>query len=152
MSRQYPSHPLPAALAIVIRDGKALLVRRGSEPNRGIWGFPGGLIEVGESPAQAAIRELFEETGITASPGPVIDVFDSITLDPDGGVIYHFLLVAVLCRWEAGDGKAGDDAHDLGWYAADGLADITCAPDLARVFENATNVTKGEYPLLGTGI
>lgn len=152
MSRQYPSHPLPAALAIVIRDGKALLVRRGTEPNLGIWGFPGGLIEVGESPAQAALRELAEETGIAASPGPVIEIFDSITRDPDGGVIYHFILVAVLCRWESGDGEAGDDAHELGWYAADQLADMPCAPDLARVLEKATIVTKGKYPLLGTGI
>lgn len=140
MSRQYPSHPLPGALAVVLRGGKALLVRRGTEPNRGIWGFPGGLIEVGESPAQAAIRELAEETGITAEAGPVIDIFDSVTRDPEGRVIYHFLLVAVLCRWVAGDGEAGDDAHEVGWFSPDELGDRPCAPQLAGLMRIAAQM------------
>lgn len=144
MNRQYPSHPLPGALAVVTRGGKALLVRRGTEPNLGIWGFPGGLIEIGESPAQAAIRELAEETGITAEPGPVLEIFDAVTRDPDGRVIYHFLLVAVLCRWVTGEGIAGDDAAEIGWFSPGQLAGMPCAPNLLRLMEAALQAAQSE--------
>ena len=64
--RQYPTHPLPGIITIILRHGKFLLVQRAREPDQGKWACPGGLIEVGETAAQAALRELAEETGIIA--------------------------------------------------------------------------------------
>lgn len=133
MTREYPTHPLPAVLAVVRRGGRVLLVQRGREPNKGVWGFPGGLIEVGETVGEAAARELHEETGVTAEPGAVLDTFDAVTRDGDGRVRYHFLLVAVLCRWVAGEPVAADDAADTGWFGPEDLPARPCAPELARL-------------------
>ena len=102
MPRQYPAAPLPGVLALVVRDGRVLMVQRAHEPDRGKWGFPGGLIELGETVAAAALRELREETGLSAEAGGIIDVFDVITPDEDGRVRYHFVLNVVVCPgWRA---------------------------------------------------
>ena len=135
MPRQYPTHPLPGVLALVVRDGRALMVLRARDPDRGKWGFPGGLIEVGETVAAAALRELDEETGVSAEAGGVIDVFDVITRDAEDRVRYHFVLNVVVCRWLAGDGAAGDDAAAVGWF---GLAEIddpalACSSNVGRL-------------------
>lgn len=116
MSRDYPTHPLPAVLAAIVRDGRLALVQRDKEAPPRRWGLPGGLIELGESPAQAAMRELAEETGIHASAGPIIDVFDQVSHDDGGRVRNHFLILVVECRWLAGDGAAASDAAAFGWF------------------------------------
>lgn len=144
MSREYPRHPLPGVLAVVVRDARVLLVRRGNEPNLGLWGLPGGLMEGGETMAEAALRELREETGVVAEAGPVLDVFDALTRDGDGRARHHYVLVAVMCRWLAGDGEAGDDAAEVGWFAPADLAGMPCVPDLARVVAAAI-----AHPFLG---
>jgi len=135
--REYPAHPLPGVLAMVVKDGKVLLVERGRDPDRGKWGFPGGLVETGETAAEAAIRELREETGVAAEPGPVLDVFDVITHDEAGRVRYHFLLSAVLCRWVSGDGVAADDAEKVGWFTPEETRALPVSRNLPRLIEAA---------------
>ncbi len=135
MPRQYPAHPLPGVLALVVRDRRVLMVLRAKEPDKGKWGFPGGLIEIGETTAEAARRELREETGLVADAGRVIDVFDVITRDPEGRVRYHFVLNVVQCHWRSGEAVAGDDAAEVGWY---GLAEIDdpglpCSSNVGRL-------------------
>ena len=78
-----------------------LLVKRKYEPLAGQWSLPGGAVEVGETLEACLIREMFEETGLRVSVGPVIEVFDRITHDEDGRVMYHFVLVDYLC-WPTG--------------------------------------------------
>lgn len=133
MSREYPSHPLPGVLAVVAHRGRVLLVRRGREPNKGLWGFPGGLIELGETAAQAALRELAEETGIAAEAGGVLEVLDTISRDGVGVVRYHFLLVAVACRWIGGTPHPADDADAAGWFGPDEIAALPRVPQLTRL-------------------
>lgn len=123
MSRSYPDHPLPGVLALLERDDTLLLVLRAHEPDRGKWGFPGGLIELGETVAEAALRELQEETGLIAEAGPVIDVFDVIDRDEAGRVRYHFVLNVVRCHWRGGEAVAGDDAAAIGWFDRADLRD-----------------------------
>ncbi|CCG40284.1 NUDIX hydrolase [Magnetospirillum molischianum] len=115
MSRSYPDHPLPGVLALLERDGRFLMVLRAHEPDRGKWGFPGGLIELGETVIDAALRELREETGLVATAGPVIDVFDVIDRNEAGRVRYHFVLNVVRCSWQGGEAVAGDDAAAIAW-------------------------------------
>lgn len=133
--REYPAHPLPGVLAMVVRDGRVLLVQRGQEPDRGKWGFPGGLVELGETAADAALRELAEETGIAAEAGPVLDVFDVITRDASGRVRFHYLLAAVACRWLDGEGAAADDAAAVGWFTPAEIAALPASGHLARLVD-----------------
>src|SRR5919198_4307082 len=90
--RRYPERPIVGVLAVVLRGDRVLVVRRANPPMSGRWGFPGGVLELGETVAQGAMRELFEETGIVANAAGVLDVHDAITRDADGRVQFHYLL------------------------------------------------------------
>ncbi|SDE25169.1 NUDIX hydrolase [Ruegeria marina] len=107
--------PLIGALAVVIHDDHVLLAQRGKDPGRGLWGFPGGHVEWGETVRDAAVRELFEETGILARPQRYLTHFDLIRRDDAGETLAHYLLVSVLCRYVDGAPRAGDDAMDARW-------------------------------------
>lgn len=133
MSRDYPAHPLPAVLAMVARAGRVLLVRRDKPPGPDKWGFPGGLMELGETVAEAAQRELQEETGITAAPGAVAEVLTIITRDESGRIKNHYVAMAVPLTWLAGEAVAASDACEAGWFTLDDIATMPCHPDLARL-------------------
>lgn len=105
-----PGFPRLAALAVVLHQDRVLLVRRRNPPDAGLWGFPGGHVEPGETALAAAARELAEETGVTATPLRYLDNVDVIARDADGVLQHHFLLAAVICRYCAGVPQAGDDA------------------------------------------
>ncbi len=132
-SRDYPAHPLCAALALVVRDGKVLLVRRGKLSHPDKWGFPGGLIELGESIFDAALRELAEETGVTAHPLVVEDAIPVIVHDLDGRVKSHFVLVAVRCLWEKGDASPASDVAETGWFTLAQIAAMDCHPQVDQL-------------------
>src|ERR1700704_2496647 len=107
-ARRYPERPIIAVLAVVVRgagpDTRALIVQRAQQPNAGRWGFPGGVLELGETVADGAMRELFEETQIVAKPAGWLDVHDAISRDSEGKVQFHYTLIAVRAAWQAGEG------------------------------------------------
>ena len=111
--------PRLAALAVLIKGGRVLLVQRKNPPDAGLWGFPGGHVEPGETALDAAARELAEETGVIAAPLVYLDNIDVILRDPDGGLRFHFLLAAVLCDHISGDPVAADDALAADWIAVE---------------------------------
>jgi len=96
-------------------DARALIVQRAQQPNQGRWGFPGGVLELGETVAAGAMRELREETGIAAEPAGILDVHDAIHRDTEGRVQFHYTLIAVRGIWRAGEGEAADDAAACAW-------------------------------------
>lgn len=118
------SAPVAAVLAVVAREGRVLLVRRAKNPDRGLWGFPGGRIEPGETTKAAAVRELREETGVDASAGDVLTTVDVIDRSDDGELRHHFVLVAVRCRWLSGEGRADDDALEARWFTLEEIRSI----------------------------
>lgn len=142
-----PVRPTLGAIAVVCRliDGApaVALVQRGKAPNKGFWGFPGGHVEMGETAAEAAVRELAEETGLTARPLCHLRNVDVILRAPngelqdgevqDGQVQAHYLLVATLCALEEGSRSEGETAPAL--RAADDAADAAWVPiaDLAAM-------------------
>jgi 8-oxo-dGTP diphosphatase len=130
--------PIPAVLAVVLRDGEVVLVRRANPPDAGLWGFPGGKIEFGERVEDAAIRELAEETGIAAEPQGVITVVDAI--EPALGL--HYVLVAVLCRWVSGEPIADDDALEARWFDIGqlGSSDIVMSDGVVEVADLARSL------------
>ncbi|MBS9475858.1 NUDIX hydrolase [Ancylobacter radicis] len=119
-----PLRPVPAVLALVVRDGQVLLVRRANPPDQGLWGFPGGRMEMGESHLEAALRELNEETGLIADEPRLVTVLDFIEHDDTGALAHHFAMIAVLCRWQAGEAVAADDALEARWFDRAAIAGL----------------------------
>jgi ADP-ribose pyrophosphatase YjhB (NUDIX family) len=119
MAREYPAHPVVGVGAVIVRDGRALLVRRGHEPRKGEWSLPGGLLHLGESLADAVRREVREETGLEIELGPIIETFDRVHRDDEGRIRYHFVIIDFVCWSHSGDAVAGSDAEAVAWVTAD---------------------------------
>jgi predicted hydrolase (HD superfamily) len=128
--------------AVIVDRGRVVLVKRGSEPLLGEWSLPGGAVELGETLEASVAREIREETGLDVDVGPVIDVFDRITLDDERRVQFHYVLVDYVCRPVGGTLLPGSDVVDavlvdpaeLGPYhlADKAMAVIARALELAR--------------------
>ena len=119
MAREYPAHPVVGVGAVVVRDGKALIIKRAHEPRKGEWSLPGGLLELGESLQDAARREIKEETSLDIDVGPVIETFDRVHRDEQGRIRYHFVIVDFVCWANGGEAAAGSDAEAVAWVTAD---------------------------------
>jgi 8-oxo-dGTP diphosphatase len=98
--------------AVIVHEGRVLLVKRRYEPLAGRWSLPGGGVELGETLEASVAREMLEETGLEVEVGPVIEVFDRISRDDDGRVRYHYVLVDYLCWPIGGHLRAGSDVED----------------------------------------
>lgn len=119
MSRQYPERPVVGVGAVIVEDGRVVLIRRRFEPLAGQWSLPGGTLELGETLEAGVAREMAEETGLVVEVGPVVEVFDRIMLDDTRRVRYHFVLVDYLCWPLGGELRAGSDV-DAAVFAAPG--------------------------------
>lgn len=127
--------PQPASSAIVRRGDRLLLVRRINPPSKDMFAFPGGRGEPGETPAETALRELLEETGIEASHPQLFTTYDLPSRDAEGRLTSHFLLSVFLVEAdEQAAVIAADDAADAGWFT---LAEIRRLPAPESVVECA---------------
>jgi len=107
--------------AVVFKDDKVLLVRRGRAPAMGLWAIPGGSMELGETLQAAAEREIFEETGITIRAGAPVFTFDVIERDDAGRIRFHYVIVDMLADYIGGALRCGDDAVEARWVSAHAL-------------------------------
>jgi 8-oxo-dGTP diphosphatase len=110
-----PMTPVPAVGVVCLKGDQVLLIRRGRAPRLGEWSLPGGRIEPGERAVDAALRELREETGVSARILGLVDVVDG--LFPEVG--RHYVLVDFVAEWIAGAPVAGDDAAAAAFMSAD---------------------------------
>ena len=135
MKREYPETPI-VAVGVVIHEGdRIVLIRRDKEPSRGLWTFPGGAVELGESLQDAARREALEETGLRVKVGEVATVIDNMVHDEKGRVQYHYVIVDYVARPVGGTLRPGTDARDACWASLSDLdtLDVTeKAGQLAR--------------------
>ena len=137
MKRDYPQQPLVGVGAVIVERGRVVVVRRATEPLKGEWSIPGGMLELGESVAAAAAREAREETGLVVEPGEVLGVFDRILPDSAGKIRYHYVLIDLLCRRVSGELRAGGDAAEARWLTAEELRDFPVAEPAAGVLRKA---------------
>jgi len=106
--------------AVVVHEGRVLLIRRGKEPLRGRWVVPGGTVEAGETLQDALVREIQEETGLVVRPREIVAVFDRIERD-GGGVRYHYVIIDYLCDYVSGTPVASSDAEAVAFVSPDDL-------------------------------
>ncbi len=118
--------------AVLVHEGKVLLIRRGKEPLRGRWVVPGGTVELGETLREALVREVEEETGLTVEPRALLAVFDRIDRE-DGEVRYHCVIVDYLCSYVAGALRAGSDAEAVAFAAAEELPAYDLPPKALEI-------------------
>jgi 8-oxo-dGTP diphosphatase len=142
MKRQYPDSPLVGVGAIIIDKGRVLLVKRGHPPLAGEWSIPGGVLELGETLREAAIRETREETCLTIETAGLLGVYDRVLRDDRGGTLYHFVLIDFLCRRVAGKAQAGDDADEVRWFTPAEAAELALAEDTAQVIRQGFEKAK----------
>jgi ADP-ribose pyrophosphatase YjhB (NUDIX family) len=114
MQREFPLAPLVGVGAVVVDGGRVLLVRRGSEPLRGQWSLPGGLLELGEAITDGVVREVREETGLIVKPLELIELLDRIHREGER-VRYHYVIADYLCRVVGGHLQAASDADAAKW-------------------------------------
>src|SRR5882724_11702604 len=107
MPREYPDNPLVGVGAVIVRDNRVLLIRRGQAPLLGEWSLPGGVLECGETLREAVAREVREETGLVVETSEMLDVYERLIRSDEGRVRYHYVLIDFLCRPTGGDLKAG---------------------------------------------
>jgi len=135
--RRYPPRPVVGVGAVIVDDGRVVLIKRKYEPLAGQWSLPGGTLEIGESLEAGVAREMREETGLEVAVGPVVDVFDRILLDTDGRVRYHFVLIDYLCRPIGGSLVAGSDVADAVLADPAALAPFRLTPKAISVIDRA---------------
>ena len=126
-SRSYPSQPIPAVGAFIIRDGKILLIRRAYEPCAGKWSVPGGTIKLGETTIDALRREVFEELGVKLKSIKLLDIYDYISRDENGRIKYHYLIIDFLVNLESFEITPSSEILEYRFFTRDealGLADL----------------------------
>ena len=154
MSREYPERPVVGVGGVVIEAGRALLIRRGSDPLRGQWSIPGGTLELGESLETGVIRELKEETGLTVRIVEMIEVFERIYGDEADAAgreprdsasaaatkkrpRYHYVIIDYLCERLDGDAVAGSDVTDVAYATEDEFVRYGLTETATRILRKA---------------
>jgi ADP-ribose pyrophosphatase YjhB (NUDIX family) len=136
--RAYPSRPFLAVSAAIWRDGRILLARRARAPGRDLFSLPGGVVETGETLAEAVTREVLEETGLIVEPVRLAGYRDAIVRDADGRVERHFVILAFACRWRAGEPTASDEVSEARWVAPEDVANYATTAGIADIIALAT--------------
>jgi mutator protein MutT len=136
VKRLYPDQPIVGIGAVIIREGKIVLIKRGNEPAKGKWSIPGGHVELGETPEQAVIRETREETGLEVENPRLIDVVSNVDLDEEGKIKYHYVIIEYFVHVKNGTAQATSDAAELIWVPFDEVDDYNLTRSFRLFFRN----------------
>jgi ADP-ribose pyrophosphatase YjhB (NUDIX family) len=142
VAREYPEHPVVGVGGVVVRNGRALIVKRAHEPRKGEWSLPGGLLELGESLQDAVRREIKEETMLDVAVGPILETFDRVHRDERGRIRYHFVIVDFVCWPESGEAMPGSDADAVAWVSLKEIDDYRVNAHAKAVIEKGLGVVR----------
>jgi 8-oxo-dGTP diphosphatase len=137
MSRLYPNQPIAAASIAVFRSGRVLLARRTSGPADALYSLPGGVVEIGETLAAAALRELREETGVIARIAGFNTHIEVIERDAELRIRHHFIIASFAGIWIDGDGETGPEASDIVWADPFAFGGLPVTANLADILSKA---------------
>jgi 8-oxo-dGTP diphosphatase len=147
--RKYPDRPYVGIGAVIVHEGRVVLVKRRFEPLAGQWSIPGGAVETGEPLEACVAREMAEETGFAVEVGPVVEVLDRITRDADGRVLYHFVLIDYLCWPIGGELRAGSDVAEAVLVEPSELGQYELTEKATSVIERALEMARDMPPPVG---
>ena len=133
MKREYPETPLVGMGAVILDQGRVVLVKRKFPPLAGEWSIPGGRLKIGETQREGVVREAREETGLTVDPVELLGVYDRLLRDDAGRILYHYVLIDFLCRRLTGELQAGGDADDARWFCQEEIEKLSLLADTAQV-------------------
>ena len=133
--REYPDRPIVGVGAVVMKDGKVLLVKRGIDPNKGMWAIPGGSLKLGETLQEGAEREIKEETAITIKAKEPVYSFDFFERDGDGRVRFHYVIVDMIADYVGGEAHGGDDALEARWVSQGELKDMEVSKNTLKIID-----------------
>lgn len=142
MKRDYPDRPIVGVGAVIVDNHRALVVRRATEPLKGQWSIPGGMLELGEKLREGVAREVKEETSLDVEVGDVLDVFDSIFPDADGLPEYHYVLIDFLCKPTGGELHASSDVDAAKWVTSEELDQLHMKPVTIAVIRKGLEASK----------
>jgi 8-oxo-dGTP diphosphatase len=153
--REFPERPIVGVGGVVIENGRALLIRRGTEPLKGQWSIPGGTLELGETLSEGVVRELKEETWLEVRVLDMIEVFERInfgrgadetwtTAEERRRPRFHFVIVDYLCERISGAPVAGGDVTDVAWAGEEELEKYGLTPTATRVILKAFSMARGK--------
>ena len=131
--RMYPDRPYLAVSAAIIRDGRVLVARRARGPALGIWTMPGGVVEAGETLAEALVREIAEETAMIVEPVALAGHREVVVRDGDGRASRHFVILCFASRWIAGEPKLNEELSNARWLKLEELASLKTTEGLAEI-------------------
>ncbi len=119
--------------AVVVHEGRILLVRRGGPPRAGMWTVPGGKPAFGESLQEAAEREVREETGVIVAAGTPLQTFELQEADERGETAWHYVIVNLQADYLDGEPVAASDAADAAWCTPEGVAELALDSEMRRL-------------------
>ena len=131
--RSYPDRPFLAVSAVIVRDGRVLIVRRARAPAKQIYTLPGGVVEAGETLPEAVRREIREETGLEIEPVALAGHREFILRDDDKRVSRHFVILSFASRWIAGEPVLNDELDEARWIDPSELTGLTTTEGLAEI-------------------
>lgn len=144
MSADPPPSPVVGVGVVCFRgEEDVLLIRRGRPPRAGEWSLPGGRLHWGEALADAALRELREETGVEAELSALLEVVDGVFRGDSGEVEHHYVLIDYLAEWICGEPRAGDDAAEAQFFPLDQAISLVSWAETRRVLEKGGVLRRG---------
>ena len=136
-AKRYDGWPRVGASAAIFRAERILLIQRGKGTFTGLWSLPGGHVEPGETAAEAARREVLEETGITAEIDGLVGVHDVISRDDVGALRAHYVLTVYFGRWLDGEAVAASDSRAAQFFDLAGIDDVPMTPEAQSITRSA---------------
>ena len=141
-NRHFPI--IGVGVVVLNNRNEILLIKRGTEPNIGIWTIPGGRQEAGESLATTAHREIEEETGVIIGTPKLIDVVDHIEHNPDGTLLRHYSLIDYAARYLNGKPRAGGDAACAAWVSLAEIDKYITWSETLRIIKKAVMILNAD--------
>ena len=144
MSRLYPDRPFLAASFAVFREDRVLLGSRATPPNDALYSIPGGVVEAGETLEEAALRELFEETGVRARSLGFTGWSQFIERDEEGKVRRHFVVASFAGLWISGEGQASEELPTLRWMNLRQAEGLKLTQGLLPILQKGLEIVKAQ--------